>query len=119
MSCKCLDYESVIASTKPCRIYYLHARVLQVVTCTKWLSYLVQVITCQRRLMGSNANAFKCILNTFEKYLDLHLNFSNEKYLHLKIFSNTFEIILNFLKKFYLMTRIGLKFGKYYFLSLF
>ena len=32
--------------------------------------------------MGSNANAFKCILNTFRKYL--HLKFSNEKYLHLK-----------------------------------
>ena len=51
--------------------------------------------------MGSNANtfAFKCILNTFEKYLHLHLNFSNEKYLHLENFSNTFntfEIILNF-----------------------
>ena len=37
--------------------------------------------------MGSNANAFafKCILKTFEKYLNLHLHldFSNEKYLHL------------------------------------
>ena len=32
--------------------------------------------------MGSNANTFKCILNTFEKYLHLLLNFSNEKYLH-------------------------------------
>ena len=45
--------------------------------------------------MGSNANAFKCILNTFEKYL--HLNFSNEKYYafafdkFFKYFSNTFE----------------------------
>ena len=38
--------------------------------------------------MGSNANAFafKCILNTFEKYLHLHL----------KNFSNTFEKILKF-----------------------
>ena len=46
--------------------------------------------------MGSNANTFvfKCILNTFEKYL--HLNFSNKKYLHLdlKNFSNTFQILL-------------------------
>ena len=54
--------------------------------------------------IGSNANAFafKCILNTFEKYLHLHLKFSNEKYLHLhlKNFSNTFEKILKFLKNF-------------------
>ena len=28
--------------------------------------------------MGSNANAFKCILNTFQKYL--HFRYSNEKY---------------------------------------
>ena len=48
--------------------------------------------------MGSNANtfAFKCILNTFEKYLHLHLNFSNVKYLHFKYFSNTSEIVLKY-----------------------
>ena len=45
--------------------------------------------------MGSNANAFvfKCILNTFQKYLHLHLKFSNKKYLHMKknqILLNTF-----------------------------
>ena len=42
--------------------------------------------------MGSNANVFKCILNTFRKYL--HLRFSNKKYLHLhlKKDSNTFQI---------------------------
>ena len=39
--------------------------------------------------MGANAFAFKCILNTFRKYL--HLGFSYEKYLHLKKKnSNTF-----------------------------
>ena len=47
--------------------------------------------------MGSNANAFafKCILNTFEKYLHLHLKISNEKYLHLhlKKNSNTFQML--------------------------
>ena len=38
--------------------------------------------------MGSNAFAFKCILNTFRKHL--HLRFSNEKFLHLKKDSDTF-----------------------------
>ena len=34
----------------------------------------------------------KCILNTFKKYLHL----SNEKYLHLKHFSNTSQILLKY-----------------------
>ena len=42
--------------------------------------------------MGSNAFAFKCILNTFRKYL--HLTFSNEKYLHLKKFKILFKYSL-------------------------
>ena len=46
--------------------------------------------------MGSNAFAFKCILNTFQKYF--HLKYSNDKYLYLekkfKYFSNTFKYIL-------------------------
>ena len=41
--------------------------------------------------MGSNANAFKHILNTFQKYL--HLKFSNAKYLHMEKNSNTFKYI--------------------------
>ena len=38
--------------------------------------------------------SFKCILNTFRKYLHLHLRFSDGKYwhLHLKKDSNTFQI---------------------------
>ena len=44
--------------------------------------------------MGSNAFAFQCILNTFRKYLHLHLNFSNEKYLLLKKSQILFKYIL-------------------------
>ena len=44
--------------------------------------------------MGSNANAFKWILNTFRNYLHSHLRFLDEKYLHLKKGSNTFKYFL-------------------------
>ena len=64
---------------------------------TSWMSLneelQVQMSACLPD-MGSNANAFKCILNTFRKYLKI----SNVKYLHLKkkfkYFSNTFKYIL-------------------------
>ena len=56
----------------------------------KLMPYL-QALVCVTG-MGSNVNvfAFKCILNTFEKYL--HLHFSNEKY-----FSNTLDFLKYFL----------------------
>ena len=38
-------------------------------------------VTMSTPVMESNANAFKCILNIFQKYL--HFRFSNEKYVHL------------------------------------
>ena len=48
--------------------------------------------------MASNPNAFafKCILNAFQKFLHLHLEFSNDMYLHLhfkiQIFFKYFQI---------------------------
>ena len=66
--------------------------------------------------LGSNAFAFKCILNTFAKYL--HLNFSNEVFAFEKFFKyfwNIFEIF----KKIVLVGQNWFKIWWILFLSLF
>ena len=59
---------------------------------SQFYHFKFQLFAVMQADMGSNAFAFKCILNTFRKYL--HLRFSNEKYLHLKKIQILFKYIV-------------------------
>ena len=72
---------------------HLYNKGLKMLLVKKYVNIVLGLIHNLPSDMGSNAFAFKCILNTFQKYLHLHLRFLNENYLHLKKNSNTFKYI--------------------------